>query len=150
MRRGFTLIEVMVAVMIISVVIATLLQMRGNSTFMFLDLNEKSKIYQYGSFFTKNSKYGFENDTTYLDELVSEFEVENDLRRKFQNTKVEIVYQEIGIINMTDFALDASDENINENDESQEASALVMVFEVGKTILKTPTTSTAFLRIRLQ
>jgi len=148
-RNAFTLIEVMIAVMIISVVIATLLQMRGNSTHIFIDLDKKLKINQYTSFFASNENYGFENKNTSLDELISEFNLEDDLRRKLKNTNIEIIYQEISTIDMSEFDIGEKQEEYDEdNQENTEVSQ--MIFEVGKTILKTKDSSTAILRLRLQ
>lgn len=147
MRRGFTLIEVMVAVMIISVVIATLLQMRGNSTHLFLNMDKKSKINQFSSFFIANDNYGYETKTTSLDELVANFEIENDLRRELRDTNVEIIYQELSIIDLSDFSSSESEDNY----QTQKSEAMsTMVFEIGKTILKTKDSSVALLRLKRQ
>ena len=140
-RFAFTLIEVMVAVMIISVVIAALLQMRGNSTHLFLNMNQKSKVNQFSSFFISNDNYGYENKTTSLDELIPEFEVEDDLRRELKNIKVDVIYQELATIDMSEFDMDS---------DQDDAAASSMVFEIGKTILKTQDSSVALLRLKLQ
>ena len=148
MRKGFTLIEVMVAVLIISVVIATLMQMRGNSTHIFLELDKKSKINQFSSFFIANNKYGFENKNTSLDELISDYVVEDDLGRELRNTKVNVIYQKIDTIDMSEFGMGASSDS--EDDENTNTATSTMVFEIGKSILKTKDSSSAILRLRLQ
>ena len=149
-RNAFTLIEVMIAVVIISVVIATLLQMRGNSTHIFIDLGKKLKVNQYTSFFASNENYGFENKNISLDELLSEFDLEDDLRRKLKSTNVEVIYQELSIIDMSEFDVgEKPKDEFNENTQ-QNSEVSQMIFEVGKTILKTKDSSTAILRLRLQ
>jgi len=142
-RDGFTLIEVMVAVLIISVVIAALLQMHGNSSHIFLALNQKLKVNQLSSFFIENKNYGYENKNTSLDELVSEFELEDDLRIELRNTDVNIIYQELSIIDLSEFS------NIDDNSNNNQAVS-GMIFEVGRSILKTKDSSTALMRLKLQ
>ena len=61
-RRAFTLMEVMVAVVIVSVVIAALLQMQGNTHHKLFGIKEMIKTNQYNSFLLSLSdKYGFES-----------------------------------------------------------------------------------------
>ncbi|PHS56730.1 MAG: hypothetical protein COB17_08475 [Sulfurimonas sp.] len=139
-RYAFTLIEVMVSVMIISVVIATLLQMRGNSSHIFLSLDKKLKVNQLASFFISNENYGYENKNTSLDELISEFELEDDLRIKLKNTSVKIIYQEINTIDMSEFSSSKDNGNGSPN----------MIFELGRSILKTKDSSIALMRLKLQ
>lgn len=126
MRKAFTLIEVMVAVVIISVVIMALLQMKGNSSHIFLELNKRVKVTQFSSFFTANKNYGFENKSISLDMLLDDFEVESDLRRELKSVKSEVIYQEI--------------KNIEAD----------MVLEIGQSVLKTDKSSVGLLRLRVQ
>jgi len=140
MRKAFTLIEVMVAVLIVSVVIMALLQMRGNSTHMFLNIGKKSKISQYSSFLISNSDYGFDNKIVSLDKLLDDFELENDLRRRVKQSRVELIYQKLETLDMSD----------NDDGDAKEAVNSNLVFEVGKTILKTDTSSTGLFRLRVQ
>ena len=126
MRKAFTLIEVMVAVVIISVVIMALLQMKGNSSHIFLELNKRVEVTQFSSFFTANKNYGFENKSISLDMLLDDFEVESDLRRELKSVKSEVIYQEI--------------KNIEAD----------MVLEIGQSVLKTDKSSVGLLRLRVQ
>jgi prepilin-type N-terminal cleavage/methylation domain-containing protein len=128
MRKAFTLIEVMVAVMIISVVIMALLQMRGNSSHIFSNLTQKLEINRYISFLISNSDYGFEKKTTTLDKLLGDFDVENDLRRELKSIKVEVIYQGLESIDIGSTA----------------------VLKIGKTSLKTDKSSASLLRLKLQ
>lgn len=133
-RSGFTLIEVMVAVMIISVVIMALLTMKGNTSHIFSRLGITLKINQYTSLFISNSDYGFEKKSVDLDELLSEFKVEDELRRELKTTKVEVDYEELKSIDMS---------------ESDEGSSS-MVFELGKTMLKVNDSTASIMRFRIQ
>ncbi|NPA60089.1 MAG: prepilin-type N-terminal cleavage/methylation domain-containing protein, partial [Epsilonproteobacteria bacterium] len=94
-KKAFTLIEVMISVMIISVVIMALLKMQGNNSHIFSKLTSKLEINQYTSFFISNNEYGFSKKSTYLDELLSEFRVEDNLRRELKNIKINIDYDEL-------------------------------------------------------
>ena len=79
-KRGFTLIEVMVAVMIISIVIMGLLQMYSNNTHIFSAIKKQIKTNQYVSFLVSSDDYGFENKDIYLYDLVKDFDFESDLK----------------------------------------------------------------------
>ena len=140
----------MVAVMIISVVILALLQMFANNTHIFSQLTKQAKINQYASLFLANSDYGFETKSVYLDDLVSDFKVNDALISELKNSKVEIVYQKIEQIDMSEYddknrekeKLELSKENKTVNSN--------MIFEIGKTVLKTDKSSIALLRLRLE
>ena len=138
-RRAFTLIEVMVSVMIISVVIMALLQMNANNTHIFSATKKQLKTNQYLSFLIANKDYGFEDKNIYLDDLIQDFEVENDLRRELKRIKVAIVYQELESIDLS--------EDMN---DTQESSNSVIVLEIGKSVLKTKDDSSSMMRLRIK
>jgi len=141
-KSAFTLIEVMVAVMIISVVIMALIEMFSNNTHTFKTLKSQTKINQYTSLFIANEKYGFENKNINLYALVDDFDLESDLRRELKEIKIELVYQELDSI---DFG------NMDETQEGEEEStASNMVFEVGKSIIRFDDASTGLMRFKLQ
>lgn len=150
-NSAFTLLEVMVAVMIISVVILALMTMYGNSTHIFLALKKKSKVTQYGSFFVSNTDYGFEKKDTSIDELVTEFKLEDDLRRELKNKKVKIIYQELENIDMREFdgSKDETDDETRTSGNMEEQSSNI-IFEIGKTILKIDDSSVALLRLQVK
>jgi len=153
-KNAFTLIEVMVSVVIISIVIAALLQMFSNNTHIFLSFKNKIKVSQYSSFFLSSENYGFEDEKIDLYRLVEECDVEDEIRRELKDIKAEIIYQELDRIDMSDF--EASDEEADEEvveEESQEEEKEVnsnIVFEVGKSILRAEDSSVSLLRIRVQ
>ena len=138
-KDAFTLIEVMVAVMIISVVIMALTQMYANNTHIFLSLKKQTKVNQYASLLITNEKYGWESDETNVYELIEGFNVEDDLRRELKDIKVKLSYQELK-------TLDMSEEDVYE--EGAESSGVV--FEIGKSLIQTEDSSTAMMRFRIQ
>lgn len=135
-KKGFTLIEVMIAVVIISTVIMALLVMRGNSSHMFMSFSDKLELNQYISFLTSNTKPNGDNNTTTIENILSDFDINDDLRKKLKNIKVKIIYQELTQIDLS--------QNNNENNSSSK------IFEINKMILKTDKTSTSLLRLNTQ
>ncbi len=135
-KNAFTLVEVMVAVMIISVVLMALLHMQGNTTHIFSKLQNKLKANQYTSFFISNPNYGFKRESVDLDDVLSDFIVEDDLRKELKNIKVEVEYKEVKQLDMS------------ESDEEDVSSR--MILEVGKTILKIDNSSSSLVRFRIQ
>lgn len=132
-RKAFTLLEVMISVVIISVVILALYEIRGNSNLIFFKIDNSSKVSQYLSLLIDQENYGFERKTTSIKNLTTEFDLDFDLRREFSNTKMNIKYIELESIDMKDY------------DEGSE-----MIFEIGTTNIKINDNSASFLRIKLQ
>jgi prepilin-type N-terminal cleavage/methylation domain-containing protein len=135
-RKAFTLIEVMVAVMIISVVIAALIKMFANNTHIFSQLTKQAKINQYASLFISNPDYGLEEKNIHLDDLVTDFKPESNLAKELRDTKVKILYQKL--------------EQIDLSESDQQDSNSSMIFEIGKTVLKMNDSSVALIRIRME
>jgi len=135
LRGAFTLIEVMVSVMIISVVIMALLQMQGNNTYMFSKLKSKLEINQYASFFIANKDYGFKKESVYLSDLLNEFVVEDDLRRKLKNIKIKIRYEELDKY---------GDSNTSQGDSSD------MLLEIGKSSIDVDDSTVSIMRLKIQ
>lgn len=131
-RNGFTLIEVMIAVMIISVVIGAILQMRGNSSFIYEKIDQNAKINQYLSFFIANNDFGLERKSTTMKNLCDEFELDSELRREFSSIKLNIDYKKLDILDMSEF------------DEGAE-----LVVETGKSIIHTKNSSASLIRVRI-
>jgi prepilin-type N-terminal cleavage/methylation domain-containing protein len=134
-KKAFTLIEVMVSVMIISVVIMALLQMQGNNTHMFLKLKSNLNINQYASYLVSNKKYGFEKDSTNLYNLLSDFKLEDDLRRELKNIKIDIRYDEL------DRYLDTN---------TTEETSSDMVLYIGKSVIEVDGSTTSLIRMKLR
>lgn len=149
-REAFTLIEVMIAVVIISTVIMALLTMSGNNTHTFSSFKDKTKVNQFASFFIANPDYGFESKTLFLDDLVSSFDVESDLRRELKKVKVALSYQMVEQIDMSEYEESDEEETTQgENEEDKEVNSSLII-EIGRTILKVNNTSVALLRIQVQ
>lgn len=153
-KPAFTLIEVMVAVVIISVVIMALLELFSNNTHIFSKLEKENKVNQYISFLMNNEDYGFSDEKLTLNDLVPDFDLESDLRQELKSQKVELVYQELDSIDMSEYDPDedennpVNDEEFNPNEKEQGSSNLV--FEIGRSVLKSSDSSASFIRIRLQ
>jgi prepilin-type N-terminal cleavage/methylation domain-containing protein len=141
-KEAFTLIEVMVAVMIVSVVILALIQMYANNIHVFLSLQKQTKTNQYSSFIIGSEQFGLENKSTSLDELVRDFDLHDDLRQKLKEIKVELLYTELDTIDLS--------ESNSEDTSSDTQSASTIVLEVGRSILKTENASSSLLRLKIQ
>jgi len=133
-RGAFTLIEVMVAVMIISVVIAAIIQMRGNSSNMFMHLQKQAAFNQYASFLLWNDKYGFVDEKVPLSRLVEDIDIDDDLRRKLKNIKMQIEYKKLRKIDTSEYSDDATG----------------IVIEMGIDKISTKNFETTLRRLRLQ
>lgn len=138
-RDAFTLIEVMVAVMIISVVIMALIQMYANNTHIFSSMKKQTKTNQYSSFLISNDNYGFQDKNIYLHDLVKDFDLDHSLRRELKETKAKVIYKEIETIDMSE----------QESDTDAEVSSS-LVLEIGRSILQKDGSSTALIRFRIR
>ena len=138
-REAFTLIEVMVAVMIVSVVISALLQMRGDTSNKFFNIKKMLETTQYSSFLLANDdKYGFERSSIDMKRLADDFRVESDLRRKLSSMKVKLQYEKLQIIDTSEFNSD------------EQNSSTGLVFEIGKSTMQVAKEHTSLIRIRVQ
>ena len=143
-KKAFTLIEVMIAVMIVSIVIMALIQMYANNTHLFLSYKNQTKINQYSSFLIANKNYGYEDKTITMYDLVRDFKLHDDLRRELKDIKIEVAYIELDRIDLGE-----SEIGEYENIESETTQAPDMILEIGKTILRTDDSSSSLLRFKL-
>ena len=144
-RNAFTLIEVMVAVMIVSVVIAALLQMKGNTNHKFIQLKKIVTENQYNTFLISvDDKYSFETSNIDLYRLVDNFDLENDLRRKLKSIKTKVSYEKLDVLDTGNFKDDS------EEDEEGENGGIDIIFEIGKTSLKSEEFSLSLMRVKIQ
>ena len=141
-RAGFTLIEVMVAVMIISVVITALLELQSNTTKSFLHLRKVQKNLQYASLL-QGTKYGYENDSLTLERLVARFDLDDELRRELKNIKANILYQKLDTVDTSEL------EDADEANKRRDAQQATFILEIGRTVLQLPNGSTSLVRIRI-
>lgn len=151
---GFTLIEVLVSVMIISVVIAALLQLFSTNSHSFASVQEKIDQTNKTSLLLGSKVYGFEKKKIDLAELVKDFNIDDDLRRKLKKEKVEIIYTEVLSVDFdaAAVALGEADKEDNPNEEAivSETSEATNALEVGRTTMKIGTQSSSYLRVKLQ
>ena len=133
MKKAFTLIEVMVSVMIISIVIMALLQMQANSSYMLTSLKKKNTSQQYISLLIANENYGLKDKNTRLNNLVEEFSVDDNLRRRLKKIKIKIIYNKLETIDL---------------DENNTASSAKL--EIGESLLKTDNSSSKIFRLRIK
>lgn len=153
--HGFTLIEVLVAVMIISIVIGALLQLFATNAHTFSSIREKVLHIDRTTLLLGSTVYGYENKKVDLAELVKDFNIDDDLRRLLKKEKVEIIYTK-----ETSFDFDDAAESIAEAESNKstttddviisEAGEATTALEIGRTTLKIGKQSSSFLRVKLQ
>lgn len=152
MRRGFTLVEVLIAVVIIAIVIAAQLQLFSNNGMLYERMQKKIDHALVLTLILGEEGVGFEESKLFLDDLVKPFNVDDALRQRLKAQKSELIYQEVKRIEAGDVSADeASDlpkEQVQENEaKSQRSAALV----IGKSIIKSSDgSSNAVLRIEIQ
>ena len=152
--KAFTLIEVMVSVMIISVVISALLQLFATNAHTFASVEAKIQHTNRTSLILGSKIYGYEKKSVDLAELVKDFNIDDTLRRKLKKEKIKIIYTEVTTIDFDDAAESISEaEDVPEGEDEgviTDASAAASSLEVGKTTVKLNGESSAFLRVKLQ
>ena len=147
MRKGFTLIEVMVAVMIISLVIGVLLQLFSNNTRLFSSMRGHSELCMRSSLLIGNSSYGYEDAKVSLADLVQEFDVNDELRRKLKQYKAKITYTPVKELDARKQEIDEITEPyMTDNDEGLKERAM----EIGRSSFEMDEFQTAYLRLKLQ
>ena len=144
-RAAFTLIEVMVAVMIVSVVIAALLQMQGSSANSLFEIKRMMQRAQYASFMIEQrEKYGFENSSVDLLRFTEDFALESELRQRLKAIAVRVHYEEVERLDTSSMSEEMRDANLSESQNSG------VVLEIGKTQLHSQHFTISLLRVRLQ
>jgi len=81
--------------MIVSVVIAALLKMRGDTNHLFMKIQKDQHYTQLSTFLVWNKKYGLDKSHTTLYNLVDDFDMDDELRRELKQTTVDIEYKEL-------------------------------------------------------
>ncbi len=140
--------------MIISVVISALLQLFANNSYTFSSVHQKILQTNMSSLLLGNEIYGYEDKKMDLSELVKDFNVNDDLRRKLKDKKIEIIYTEVTSFNFDDAAesLAEAEEESGDNDEGlvTETSEVANTLEIGRTTIKIDNESSSFLRVKFQ
>ena len=131
-KRGFTLIEVMIAVMIISVVVSALIKLQSDNTFLFSKLKDDEKSQKYITLLI-HSDYGLENKHFSLDRTIDRFDVDDDLRRSLKRIDITVKYKKLQTI------------DLSKNDQNGSASGENL--EIGKTTIQFPNGSYSYIRV---
>ncbi|MEN8147181.1 MAG: prepilin-type N-terminal cleavage/methylation domain-containing protein [Campylobacterota bacterium] len=151
--HGFTLIEVLVAVMIIAVVIGALIQLFATNSFTFSSVHQKILQTNKTSLLLGNNIYGYEDKKVRLADLVKDFDIDDDLRRLLKKERAQIRYTEVTSIDFGDAAEALSEVEGGENSDEgaiSETAEVADTLEVGRTTLKIGEQSSSFLRIKFQ
>lgn len=128
-RAAFTLVEVMVATMIVSVVIAALWKMRGDTNTKLLQIQQTINANpQITLLSAQAQKYGFESDSVHADLLCDDFNLDRAIRTQLKRQQFKIAYK------------------IVRSEELPDGS----VIEVGKTSLHSPEATFMLTRVRWQ
>ena len=117
-----------------------LLKMYANNTHIFTSLKKQIITNEYSSFLISNANYGFEDKHLDLYKLLDTFDVENDLRRKLKSQKVELKYEVLRSI------------DLSEQDEVEEVGQgnSGLVLEIGRDILKNKNFSVTLMRLQIK
>ena len=150
-RSAFTLIEVMVAVMIVSVVIATLLETQSNTTHKFLEIKKLMHQAQYSSFLLYgDEQLGFERSRSDIYNLLDDFELESDLRRRLAAQKVQLGYEMLDSIDTSKILNDEEQIEPREGRIVEGEQSSGAVFEIGKTQMQSEEFKSSLLRVRMR
>lgn len=124
MRKGFSLVEVIIATVIIAVVGISLLEMGTKNQKIDLYIDKKSSLSQYSSIISFHHKSDFNNlDKTLFDFIEKDYDIDHDEVKKFLKSE-KVSYKEQEILTL-DFG------ESNESEESKENMRL----EIKKAII---------------
>ncbi len=93
MKKSFSLIEVIISIILLSVVMISLLQIKSDNIFLLNKNDKNSKLYDY-IYLAMNTKNEIDkNDNIHLDNIIN-FN-NNDLIKEFKNIKIKVKSQKI-------------------------------------------------------
>ena len=139
--------------MIIAVVIGSLIQLFANNSNTFASIPQRILHTNTTSLLLGNEVYGFQKDKTDLAELVKDFKIDDDLRRKLKNIKAEIIYSEVTTIDFGDASESIAEEASSKTGGEtlvKDAADVSNSMEIGRTTLKIKDQSSSFIRIKFQ
>ena len=158
MRRAFTLIEVLVAVVIATIVGAALLRMSSNYLGIFGKMEKKERSSEILSLIAVHADKRFDKSTKSLyDILDNSYDIKNDdLRKRLKDTKVEYKEHLVDTITLGEDALGMSEESFADTgfsdeelaDEGQSGYAPLIQFELIEVVIKNRELKNAILTIR--
>lgn len=88
MKKAFSLVEVIIAITMLSVVMITLLQIKSDNIFMISKSDEKAKLNDYALLAIELRTADNKNENLFLDKVYS-FE-NDDLRKELKDIKIKI------------------------------------------------------------
>ncbi len=115
-RKAFTLIEVMVAVMIVSVVVGAIVSLRGNASNLLMHIKKDEKSLQYASFLPWSKENGLDSARTNLYRLSEGVDMDDDLRRKLKAVPIEIKYRKVRSYDMQDTTFEIGETKLKSKD----------------------------------
>lgn len=115
-RKGFTLIEVMVAVMIVSVVVGAIISLRGNASNLLMQIKKDAKSLQYASFLPWSKENGVDASKTNLYRLSEDVDMDDELRRKLKAIPIIIEYKKVRSYDMDDAVFEVGETTLKSKD----------------------------------
>lgn len=143
MRRAFTMVEVIIAVMIVTVVIASLLQLFSNNTHIFGSFEKKSVASLYVTLLLESNTTSFEDKKVHLDETVKNYNVDDELRRYLKKRQANTYH-------VQSVQTQTSELNSGHQEETKLTATQNRLFELSSTTLKIDGESNSFLRVSSQ
>ncbi len=93
MKKSFSLMEVIIAVVMLSVVMLTLLQIKSDSIFIVSKNNEQSKLIDYMQLVVNMSNEEKKNENIFLDRI---YNFDNDeIRKEFKDIKIKVKSEQV-------------------------------------------------------
>ena len=86
--------------MIVSVVIAALFKLRGDTNHLFTKIQQEQKKSSYATLLLWNNDYGLNKESINLYRLVDNFDLDDDTRRELKAIKAKIQYTKIKSIDL--------------------------------------------------
>jgi hypothetical protein len=123
MKKSFSLMEVIIAIMMLSFVMITLLQIKSDSIFLVSKSNEKSKLTDYIQLVINMNDKDKKNENVFLDRI---YDFKNDdirkelktIKVKVKSTQVDSKDYEVDVVNFkitTNSNVYSIDDNIKKN-----------------------------------
>lgn len=96
----------MIAVMIVSLVIAALLKLQGNTNHLFNRLQSDQRRSSYATLLLWNPTYGLNKSQGTLYRLVDNFDMDDELRRELKKSKFNIEYKKLQTLEIDNLILE--------------------------------------------
>lgn len=90
----------MIAVMIVSIVIAALFKLRGDTNNLFTQIQQNQKYKTYTTLLLWERDYGFHKKSLNLYRFVENFTIDDDLRRELKEIKIDLKYTKLKSIDL--------------------------------------------------